>query len=63
MMSNGSGVQSVETLFLLLLLFVALFAGLARRLRVPYSILLVIAGPILSFLPGMPRVDLDQCFR
>jgi CPA1 family monovalent cation:H+ antiporter len=56
---NGSGVQSVEALFLLLLLFVALFAGLARRLRVPYPILLVIAGLILSFLPGMPRVDLN----
>jgi CPA1 family monovalent cation:H+ antiporter len=40
-------------------LFVALFAGLARRLRVPYPILLVIAGLFLSFLPGMPRVDLN----
>jgi CPA1 family monovalent cation:H+ antiporter len=59
MTPNGSGVQSVEALFLLLLLFVALFAGLARRLRVPYPILLVIAGLILSFLPGMPRVDLN----
>jgi CPA1 family monovalent cation:H+ antiporter len=59
MTSNGSGVQSIEALMLLLLLFVALFAGLARRLRVPYPILLVIAGLILSFLPGMPRVDLS----
>jgi CPA1 family monovalent cation:H+ antiporter len=59
MMPSGSGVQSVEALFLLLLLFVALFAGLARRLRVPYPILLVIAGLVLSFLPGMPRVDLN----
>src|ERR1700736_3531078 len=58
-MPNGSGVQSVEALFLLLLLFVAMFAGLARRLKVPYPILLVIAGLLLSFLPGMPRVGLD----
>jgi CPA1 family monovalent cation:H+ antiporter len=28
-------------------------------MRVPYPILLVIAGLILSFLPGMPRVDLN----
>jgi hypothetical protein len=40
MMPSSSGVQSVEALFLLLLLFVALFAGLARRPRVPYPILL-----------------------
>jgi Na+/H+ antiporter len=39
--------------------FVAVFAGLARRLKVPYPILLVIAGLLLSFLPGMPRIRLD----
>src|SRR6201987_6351490 len=36
-----------------------MFAGLARRLKVPYPILLVIAGLLLSFLPGMPRIGLD----
>jgi Na+/H+ antiporter len=55
----GAGVQAVEAVFLLLLFFVAVFAGLARRLRVPYPILLVIAGLLLSFLPGMPRIGLD----
>jgi CPA1 family monovalent cation:H+ antiporter len=35
------------------------FAGLARRLKVPYPILLVIAGLLLSLLPGMPRIGLD----
>jgi hypothetical protein len=34
----------VLAVFLLLLVFVAMFAGLARRLKVPYPILLVIAG-------------------
>src|ERR1700756_4715585 len=53
---GGGGVQAV---FLLLLVFVAVFAGLARRLKVPYPILLVIAGLLLSFLPGMPRIGLD----
>ena len=59
LMVGGAGVQSVEAMFLLLLVFVAMFAGLARRLKVPYPILLVIAGLLLSFLPGMPRIRLD----
>jgi monovalent cation/hydrogen antiporter len=58
-MLTGSGVQAVQAVFLLLLVFVAVFAGLARRLKVPYPILLVIAGLLLSFLPGMPRIGLD----
>ena len=52
-------VGGVHAIFLLLLVFVAVFAGLARRLKVPYPILLVIAGLQLSFLPGMPRITLD----
>jgi monovalent cation/hydrogen antiporter len=58
-MPNGNAVQSVEALFLLLLVFVAFFAGIARRLNIPYPILLVIAGLIVSLLPGMPRINLD----
>jgi monovalent cation/hydrogen antiporter len=58
-MIAGTGVQAVQAVFLLLLAFVAAFAGLARRLTVPYPILLVIAGLVLSFLPGMPRIGLD----
>jgi hypothetical protein len=34
-MLTGSGVQAVQAVFLLLLVFVAVFAGLARRLKVP----------------------------
>jgi CPA1 family monovalent cation:H+ antiporter len=59
LMLTGSGVQSVQAIFLLLLVFVAVFAGLAQRLKVPYPILLVIAGLLLSFLPGMPRIGLN----
>src|SRR6202011_425009 len=59
LMVGGAGIQAVQGVFLLLLVFVAMFAGLARRLKVPYPILLVIAGLLLSFLPGMPRVGLD----
>ena len=58
-MPPGSGVQSLEAVFLLLLVFVAVFAGLARQLKIAYPILLVIAGLVLSLLPGMPRIGLD----
>jgi Na+/H+ antiporter len=59
LMADGTGVQAVQAVFLLLLVCVAVFAGLAQRLKVPYPILLVIAGLLLSFLPGMPRIGLD----
>jgi monovalent cation/hydrogen antiporter len=59
LMGSGVGIQDVQAVFLLLLVFVAMFAGLARRLKIPYPILLVIAGLLVSFLPGMPRIGLD----
>src|ERR1700737_897446 len=58
-MVGGAGIQAVQGVFLLLLVFVAMFAGLARRLKVPYPILLVIAGILVSFVPGMPRIGFD----
>jgi monovalent cation/hydrogen antiporter len=58
-MPLGSGIQSLEAVFLLLLVFVAVFAGLARQLKIAYPILLVIAGLALSLVPGMPRIGLD----
>jgi monovalent cation/hydrogen antiporter len=59
LMATGAGVQAVLAVFLLLLVFVAMFGGLARRLKVPYPILLVLAGLLVSFLPGVPRIALD----
>src|ERR1700742_5333747 len=59
LVATAAGGQTVQAGFLLLLGCVAVFAGLARRLKVPYPILLVIAGLLLSFLPGMPRIGLD----
>jgi NhaP-type Na+/H+ or K+/H+ antiporter len=37
----------------------ALAAIVARRLWVPHSILLVVLGVALAFVPGVPRVTLD----
>jgi len=48
-----------ESIFLLLLLFIAVFAGAARRLRVPYPILLTIIGGILGTLPIFPNIALE----
>jgi NhaP-type Na+/H+ or K+/H+ antiporter len=39
--------------------FIAVFAGAARRLRVPYPILLTIIGGILGTLPVFPNVALE----
>ena len=50
-----------ETQFVLtlLLLFVSIFAVIARRLETPYPIVLVFAGVLLAILPGIPRIALD----
>jgi Na+/H+ antiporter len=58
-MVDGAGIQAVQSVFLMLLVFVAMFAGLARRLKVPYPILLVVAGLLVSFVPGMPRIGFN----
>ncbi|MGH9435951.1 MAG: Na+/H+ antiporter [Terriglobia bacterium] len=57
-MQTGS-MHAVEILFLLLLLVVAAFAALARKLQTPYPIVLVLAGLLLSFLPGLPKITLN----
>ncbi|HEY1261885.1 MAG TPA: Na+/H+ antiporter [Terriglobales bacterium] len=53
------GIRGVEIVFLLLLLFVVVFGALARKLSVPYPIVLVIGGLLLSFVPGIPNVTLS----
>jgi CPA1 family monovalent cation:H+ antiporter len=57
-MQAGS-VQALEVVFLLLLLFVVVFGALARRLQTPYPIILVLAGLLLSFIPGTPKITLN----
>jgi Na+/H+ antiporter len=58
-MDSGESLHAVETVILLLLVLVAGFAAMARRLKVPYPIVLVLAGLLISFVPRMPRVPLD----
>ncbi|UFP96734.1 Na+/H+ antiporter [Gloeobacter morelensis] len=50
--------HAVETVLGLLVAVCALFV-LARRVSVPYSILLVLGGLGLSLVPGLPQVELE----
>ena len=54
-----NGIHGVQAIFLMLLVMVAFFAALARRLEVPYPILLVVAGLLISFVPHVPRIPLN----
>ena len=53
------GAEAAGGVFLVLLLFVVVFALLARRLQTPYPIVLVVAGLALSLVPGTPTIGLD----
>jgi CPA1 family monovalent cation:H+ antiporter len=48
-----------ELLILGLLVAVGALSALARVVRVPYPIVLVLAGAVVGFLPGLPEVKLD----
>lgn len=48
-----------EELFLGLLVAVAVLVSIARRINVPYPILLVLGGLIFGFIPGLPSIKLN----
>jgi monovalent cation/hydrogen antiporter len=52
-------IHALEIVFLLLLLFIVIFGVLAKKLKTPYPIVLVIGGLLLSFVPGIPRINLN----
>jgi len=56
---SETSVHTAQLILLLLLLFITAFAALARRLKTPYPIVLVIAGLLLGVVPGIPRITLD----
>jgi len=53
-----SSLQQLETVILLLMAVLAL-TTIARKLVIPYPILLVIGGLALVFIPGLPVIHLD----
>src|ERR1700747_2311102 len=54
-----TNVHAVEFVFLLLLLFVVIFGMISKKLKTPYPIVLVVGGLLLSFVPGIPRINLN----
>ena len=50
--------QAIEIIFLLMTIVAAL-AWIARRAGMPYPLLLVLGGLILSFIPHLPRVTIE----
>src|SRR6478752_6127443 len=46
-------------LFIILLTIVTALAEVTDKIRIPYPILLVLAGMAIGFIPGLPRVELD----
>src|SRR5215475_12316678 len=56
---EGGGIHAGELVALILLVLVVLFAVLAQRLKTPYPIVLVIAGLALSFVPAIPKIQLN----
>jgi CPA1 family monovalent cation:H+ antiporter len=54
-------VALIQVLVFLLLCSVVL-GWLSRRAGVPYPIALVLGGGVLSFIPGLPQVDIDPQF-
>lgn len=58
----GSGIHSTEATLLALVTLVALLAAFAQRLKMPYPIVLVLGGLVLSFFPRIPHVSLNPAF-
>jgi Na+/H+ antiporter len=55
----ASAAEHIELVVFGLLVAVAALAVVARLVRVPYPILLVIGGVAIGFVPGVPDVELD----
>ena len=54
-----SGTVTTVEIVLLLLIAATMLAVVARRLAIPYPVLLVIGGLLLGFVPGLPTVELE----
>src|SRR6266487_3613858 len=50
--------EQLEVVFGLFVVL-AVIATLARRIEVPYPILLVMGGLVIGLVPGLPRVEVD----
>ena len=55
---SGGPTQAIAVVLILLVAATAL-ALLARRIGIPYPILLVLGGLALGFVPGLPPIELE----
>jgi Na+/H+ antiporter len=51
--------HTVQVIVLFLLFLVAVFAAIAQRIKIPYPILLTLAGVAIAFVPHVPRIPLQ----
>jgi Na+/H+ antiporter len=54
-----SAIGETELVFLLLLVFIVAFGLFSRKIGIPYPIVMVLGGLVLSLIPGIPRINLD----
>jgi Na+/H+ antiporter len=52
-------IRTVELLFLLLLLFIIAFGQLARGIKTPYPIVMIVGGLMLGLIPAIPSITLN----
>ena len=57
-----SNLHFVELVLVTLVVFVALLAALAAKMKIPYPIMLVLGGLALSFVPIFPNISLRPDF-
>ena len=56
---TSTHLETVQVIVLFLLFLVAIFAAIAQRIKIPYPILLTLAGVGIAFVPHVPRIPLD----
>ena len=54
-----SAIGETELVFLFLLVFIVAFGLFSRKIGIPYPIVMVVGGLLLSFVPGIPTINLD----
>jgi Na+/H+ antiporter len=52
-------IREIEFLFLVLLALIIAFGQLARKIGMPYPIVMIVGGLLLSFIPRLPHIALD----
>ncbi|HEY0784609.1 MAG TPA: Na+/H+ antiporter [Acidobacteriaceae bacterium] len=59
---SGHGIHATELLLMALVALISFLSAVAQRLTVPYPIVLVIGGLVLSLLPVFPDIQLNPTF-